>query len=67
MLAGIELSTVVGVAMFDSGIWVYLDSMCLKSSPRIVSSTISFSTILSIASLLFLQITEATQHKQALL
>ena len=51
MLAGIELSTFVGVAMFDSGMSVYLDSISLKSSPLIVSSTISLSTILSIASL----------------
>lgn len=51
MLAGIELSTFVGVAMFDSGMSVYLDSISLKSSPLMVSSTINLSTILSIASL----------------
>lgn len=51
MLAGNELSTFVGVAMLDSGMFVYLDSISLKSSPLMVSSTISLSTILSIASL----------------
>lgn len=54
MLAGILLSTVVGVAMLDSGMFVYLDNICLKSSPRMVSSTTNLSTILSIASLLSL-------------
>lgn len=36
--------------MLDCGMSVYLDSISLKSSPLIVSSTISLSTILSIAS-----------------
>ena len=63
MFAGILLISElgIGVAMFDSGMSVYFDSIVLKSSPRMVSSTISFSTILSIASLLFLQTENQSQ------